>query len=98
MYVGGSGCGGCVGGCVGIYVCACIVCTIMRFVVLRGIELKLGMGVRDGPSRFERSSRGQVTLEMSNGYQIWKDQRVMHCWGQTGSTRVQITQICLMGT
>ena len=32
-----------------MYVC---VCPAMRFVMLLGIELKVGMGVGDGPTRF----------------------------------------------
>ena len=51
------------------------VCTAMRFAVLWGIELKVGMGVRDGLTRFvvifskrphrgQRLSRGQSTLKM----------------------------------
>ena len=28
------------------------VCPAMRFVMLQGMELKLGMGVGDGPTRF----------------------------------------------
>ena len=28
------------------------VCPVMRFAMLRGIQLKLGMGVGDGPPRF----------------------------------------------
>ena len=55
-------------------------CTVMRFVVLWGIELKLDMKVGDGPrglwayfwsdpTKSQRSSRGQVALEMSYGYQ-----------------------------
>ena len=58
------------------------VCPAMRFVVLRVIELKVGMGVGGGPTRFvayfqsdptwgQRSSRGQSALKMPYGYQIW---------------------------
>ena len=36
-----------------MYVCVCVcVCPAMRFVMLRGTELKVGMGVGDGPTRF----------------------------------------------
>ena len=34
-----------------MYVCM-YVCPAMRFAMLRGIELKLGIGVGDGPTRF----------------------------------------------
>ena len=37
---------------VGVYVCV-YVCTAMHFIVLRGMELKLGTGVGDGPTRFK---------------------------------------------
>ena len=61
------------------------VCPAMRLTMLRGIELKVGMGVGDGPTRFvgifskrphrgQRSSRGQVALEMPYGYQIWLEE------------------------
>ena len=34
-------------------VCVCVyVCPAMRFAMLRGIKLKVGMGVGDGPTRF----------------------------------------------
>ena len=57
-------------------------CTAMRFVVLRVIEPKLGMGVGDGPrglrayfrsdpTKGQRSSRGQFALEMPYGHEIW---------------------------
>ena len=36
-----------------VYVCRYVcVCPAMRFVMLRGTELKVGMGVGDGPTRF----------------------------------------------
>ena len=36
-----------------VCVCMCVcVCPAMRFVMLRGTELKVGMGVGDGPTRF----------------------------------------------
>ena len=64
--------------------CVCVyVCPAMHFAMLRRIELKLGMGVGDGPTRFvgifskgptlgQRSSRGQSALEMPYGCQIWR--------------------------
>ena len=62
-------------------VCVCI-CPAMRFVMLRGTELKDGIGVGDGPTRFvgifsklptwsQRSSRGQSALQVPYGYHIW---------------------------
>ena len=72
------------------------VCMAMHF-VLWGMERKVGIGVGDGPTRFEniflkwptkgqRSSRGQVNLEMPYGHHIWvgrtPDQSVFHWWGQ----------------
>ena len=57
------------------------VCPAMRFIMLRGMGLKLGMGIGDGPrgSRVyfrsdpiegQRSSRGQVALKILYSYQI----------------------------
>ena len=54
----------------------------MRFVMLRGSQLRLGIVIGVGPLllrayfqsdpiKGQRSSRGQVALEMSFGYQIW---------------------------
>ena len=37
--------------CVCRWGCVCV-CPAMRFAMLRGIELKIGMGVGDGPTRF----------------------------------------------
>ena len=64
-----------------MYVCMSV-CPAMRFAMLGGIELKFGIGVGEGPTRFvgifskrthrgKRSSRGQSALEMPHGYQIW---------------------------
>ena len=58
------------------------VCPAMHFFMLGGTELKLGMGVGGRPQVLQayfqcdliegqRSSRGQVALEMAYGYQIW---------------------------
>ena len=39
--------------CRGVCVCVYVyVCPAMRFAMLRGIKLKVGMGVGDGPTRF----------------------------------------------
>ena len=57
----------------------------MRFGMLLGMELKVGIGVEEGPpglkahfcevtwlkTKGQRSSRGQVALEMFYGHQIW---------------------------
>ena len=59
-----------------------VVCSAMYLFMLGGAELKFGMVVGGGPqvlrSYFQndpiigqRSSRGQVGLEMTYGYQIW---------------------------
>ena len=61
------------------------VCPVMRFVMLGGIELKVGMGIGDGPTRFvgifssdltwgQKSSRSQSALEMPYDYQIWREE------------------------
>ena len=61
------------GVCMGIYLA-------MYFVMLRGTELKLDVGVGGRPLSHEniiskrphqRSSRGQDALQMPYGYQIW---------------------------
>ena len=72
------------------------VCTAMHFVVLWGIELKVGMGVGDGPTRFvhiflkwphlgSKVIQGSICLQNA----LWlpnlvrtPDQSVVHCWGQ----------------
>ena len=77
-----------------VYVC---VCPAMRFVMLRGTELKVGMGVGDGPTRFvgifskwphqrskviQRSSCFRSALWLPNLIGRSPDHGVMHCWGQ----------------
>ena len=85
-------CGGvCVGG---VYVC---VCPAMRFVMLWCIELKVGMGVGDGPTRFVGifSKRPHLRSKVIQGSiclrnVLWlpdlvrrtPDQSVVHSWGQ----------------
>ena len=67
------------------------VCTAMRFVVLTGIELKLSVGVGDGPTRFmgifskrphlgHRSSMGQSIFKMTYGYKIWWEEPLTRAW------------------
>ena len=81
-------------------VCVCIcmyVCPAMRFAMLRGIELKVGMGVGDGPTRFvgtfsKRPHLGSKVIQRSICLRnaLWlpnlvrraPDQSVGHCWGQ----------------
>ena len=73
------------------------VCTAMRFVVLWSIELKVGLGVGDGPTRFvgifsKRSHLGSKVIQGSiclrnalwlpNLVRRTPDQSVVHCWGQ----------------
>ena len=73
------------------------VCTAMHFVVLWVIELKLGMGVGDGSTRFEsiflkRPHQRLKVIQRSNCFRnaLWPpnlvgrtpEQSVMHCWGQ----------------
>ena len=72
-------------------------CAAMRFVLLRGIELKLGMGVGDRPPRFEsifskRSHQRSKVIQRSSCFRsaLWSpylvgrtpDQKVIHYWGQ----------------
>ena len=74
-----------------MYVC-------MRFVVLWGIKLKRGMGVGDGPTKFESifSKRHHQRAKVIQGSSclrnvLWPPnlmgntlgQSVMHCWGQS---------------
>ena len=85
-----------------VYVCVCVcmyVCPAMRFAKLRGMGLKLGMGIGDGPPRLksifskwppQRSSSGQVALEMPYGYQIWLEESLPKSNALLGSTRGQI--------
>ena len=78
--------------------------TAMRFVVLRGMEVKFGMGVGAGPTRFDsifskspyqrskviqRSSCFRNALWPPNLVGLTSSQRVMHCWDQR-SFRVQL--------
>ena len=81
-------------------VCVCIcmyVCPAMRFAMLWGIELKVGMGVGDGPTRFvgtfsKRPHLGSKVIQRSICLRnaLWlpnlvrraPDQSVGHCWGQ----------------
>ena len=70
------------------------VCPAMRFAMLRGSELKVGMGVGDGPTRFvgifsklphlgSKVIQGSICLRNA----LWlpnlvrtPDQSVVHCW------------------
>ena len=69
----------------------------MRFVMLGGIELKVSMGVGDGPTRFvgifsKRPDLGSKVIQRSICLRnaLWlpnlvrrsPDQSVGHCWGQ----------------
>ena len=73
------------------------VCPAMRFVMLRGTELKVGTGVGDGPTRFagifsKRPGLGSKVIQGSICLRnaLWlpnlvrraPDQSVVHCWGQ----------------
>ena len=73
------------------------VCPAMRFAMLRGIELKVGVGVGDGPTRFEgifskrphlgsKVIQGSICLRNAIGLPNLviraPDQSVVHCWGQ----------------
>ena len=73
------------------------VCPAMRFVMLWGMGLKLGMGIGDGPPRLksifskwphwrskiiQRSNCHRNALWLPNLVGRTPDQRVMHCWGQ----------------
>ena len=69
----------------------------MRFVMLWGFELKVGMGVGDGPTRFvgilskrphlgSKVIQGPICLKnalwLPNLVKRTPDQSVLHCWGQ----------------
>ena len=73
------------------------VCPAMRFATLRGIELKVGMGVGDGPTRFvgifskrphlgSKVIQGSICLRnalgLPNLVRRTPEQNVVHCWGQ----------------
>ena len=73
------------------------VCPAMRFAMLRGIELKVSMGVGDGPTRFvgifskrphlgSKVIQGSICLRnalgLPNLVRRAPDQSVVHCWGQ----------------
>ena len=77
-----------------MYVCM-YVCPAMRFVLLWGMGLKLGMGLGDGPPRFvgiflkwphqrskviQRSRCLRNTLWLPNLVGRSPDQSVVHCW------------------
>ena len=78
--------------------CVCVyVCPAMRFAMLQGIKLKVGMGVGDGPTRFlgifsKRPDLGSKVIQRSICLRnaLWlpnlvirtPDQSVVHCWGQ----------------
>ena len=79
-------------------VCVCMyVCPAMRFVMLRGAELKAGMGVGDRPTRFvgifskrphlgSKVIQGSICLRnalwLQNLVRRTPDQSVVHWWGQ----------------
>ena len=81
-------------------VCVCVymyVCPAMRFAMLSRIELKLGMGVGDGPTRFvgifskgphlgSKVIQGSICLRnalwLPNLVRRTPDQSIVHCWGQ----------------
>ena len=77
-------------------VCLCV-CPAMRFAMLRRSELKVGMGVGDGPTRFvgiflklphlgSKVIQGSICLRnalwLPNLVRRTPDQSVVHCWGQ----------------
>ena len=86
--------------CGGGYVCVCVcvcVCPAMRFVMLPGTELKVGMGVGDRPTRFvgifsKRPHLGSKVIQKSICFRnaLWlpnlvkrtPGQSIVHCWGQ----------------
>ena len=81
-----------------VCVCVCVyVCPAMHFAMLRRIELKLGMGVGDGPTRFvgifskgphlgSKVIQGSICLRnalwLPNLVRRTPDQSIVHCWGQ----------------
>ena len=77
-------------------VCMCV-CPAMRFAMLRGTELKVGMRVGDGSTRFvgifskgphlrSKVIQGSIclrnTLWLPNLVRRTPDQSIVHCWGQ----------------
>ena len=82
------------------YVCMCVcvyVCPAMHFAMLQRIELKLGMGVGDWPTRFvgiflkgphlgSKVIQGSICLRkalwLPNLVKRTPDQSIVHCWGQ----------------
>ena len=84
-----------------VSVCVCVyVCPAMRFVMLRGMELKLNMGVGDRSTRFvgifsewphpgskviQRSICLRNALWLPNLVRRTPEQSVVHCWGQWSS-------------
>ena len=73
------------------------VCPAMRLAMLRGTELKVGMGVGDGSKRFvgiflkrphlgSKVIQGSICLRnalwLPNLVRKSPDQSVVHCWGQ----------------
>ena len=76
--------------------CVCV-CPTMRLVMLRGTELKVGMGVADGPMKFvgifsKQPHLGSKVIQESICLRnaLWPpnlvgrtpDQSVMHCWSR----------------
>ena len=85
------------------------VCQAMRFAMLRGIKLKVGMGVGDGPTRFvgifsKRPDLGSKVIQRSICLRnaLWlpnlvirtPDQSVVHYWVQR-SCRGHVGSNCL---
>ena len=82
----------------GVYVCVCVyICPVMHFAMLRRIELKLGMGVGGGPTRFvgiflkgphlgSKVIQGSICLRnalwLPNLVRTTPDHSIVHCWGQ----------------
>ena len=70
------------------------VCPAMRFVMLRGMGLNLGLGIGDGPLRLKSIFRSDPIKGHPEIKLLWKcpkitkfgrkssDQSIMHCLGQ----------------
>ena len=73
------------------------VCPAMRFTMLGGIELKVGMGIGDGPTGFvgivskrphlgSKVIQGSICLKnalwLPNLVRRTPDQSIVHCWGR----------------